>query len=308
MQRFILRIAAVIFLAVFAVQPADRASALTIGPVKFMLEANADQTLQEKIFLFNETDEQLHLTSRMQNVTFGPGERGVPIPAGIAGDFSLAEWITLSEESVSIDPQEKKEITMLIDVPAYAYPSGYYAQVLWSPTQSPTPGIQAFGEVGSLVLLRVRGPVQEDAAVAYFGSEDGRTRFEKVPLTVIAKIQNNGSSHIIPRGTMKINDAQGRTVAQYEVNAGKEASAILPGGDIRRFDTVWDAGFTFGDYTAVLDLTYGEENAKKLHAEFAFRVMPIPIVVMWVFIAVILIIVCILLIKNALPIKDTKRV
>lgn len=303
MQLFCLRILSVIFLAVLVVLPFDDAQALTIGPVKFMLEAGAEQTLTEKIFLVNETDKPLQLNSRVQNVTFGPGERGVPIPAGIQGEFSLAEWIALSEEIVTLAPQEKKEVTLTVNVPAYAFPGGYYAQILWSPTQSSTPGVKALGEVGSLVLLRVSGPVKEDAAVTYFGSEDGRTQIEKLPLTLVAKIQNNGSSHIIPQGNLKIIDSRGRTVAEYSVNAAKEAAAILPEGDIRRFDTVWDADFIFGDYRAILDLTYGEGSAKNLHAEFAFRVMPVAIIAIWFLIAAILIILCVRLIRNALPIK-----
>jgi|GEM_PF-1178839 len=309
MQHFFIKGASLVFFALFAVLillPQDQAFALTIGPTKMLLQADPNQMLTEKLFLLNETDKPLELRSRIQNITFGPGDRGVPIPAGIQGDMSLAEWITLSDDIVTLAPKEKKEVTLAIRVPAYAYSGGYYAQVLWGPTQSPTAGVKAIGEVGSLVLLRVNGPVQEEAAVVYFGSEDGRTQFEKLPATFVTKIQNNGSAHIIPQGRLKIIDARERVVAEYEMNTGKEASAILPGGDTRRFDTVWDSGFVFGDYTAVLDLTYGEGNAKNLHAEFAFRVMPLAIIAIWFLIAVILIILCVRLLRNALPVKGTK--
>lgn len=292
-----------------AVFPFDDADALTFGPVKFVLQADPAQTIKEKIFLLNETDKPLELKSRIQNVTFGPDDRGVPIPAGIEGELSLAQWISLSEDIVSVAPRERKEVMLTINVPTTALPGGYYAQVLWSPTQSPGPGVTAIGETGPLVLLRVDGPVQEDASVIYFGTENGRTQIEKLPATFITKVQNNGSSHIIPQGYLKIIDARGRSVAQYELNAGKEASAILPGGNIRRLDTVWDnSGIVFGDYTAVMYLTYGEGNSKSLNAEFAFRVIPIAIIAIWLLIAAILILLCVRLIKNALPIKDKKRV
>lgn len=286
-----------IFLFLFLAVPFG-AHALTTAPVKLDLRSEPGSTLKENLVLYNESDTTLTLKGTITNVTFGPGERGVPIPAGIQGPHSLAEWMNLFQTVVTLVPGEKKEIPITINIPSSAPAGGYYAQVSWSPILGKQPGVKAIEGVGNLVILRVAGEVIEDAQIASFGDEVGRTLFEKLPITFLARIQNTGTIHVAPIGDITILDSGGAIVTVLPFNQGREVANILPGGEVRRFETTWNEGFRLGKYSAVLRATYGE-SGKTLTATYSFSVMPIFLLAAWLCISILIIVFCIGLLKKS---------
>ncbi len=285
------------FLFFFMAVPCE-VRALTTAPVKLDLRAEPGTMVRENLVLYNESGAILTLKGTITNVTFGPGERGIPIPAGIQGSHSLAEWMSLFQTVVTLAPGEKKEIPVVITIPSSARAGGYYAQVSWSPIFGKQPGVKAIEGVGNLVILRVAGDVIENAQVASFGDEAGRTLFEKLPLTFLTRIQNTGTIHIAPIGEITILDSRGVRVAVLPFNQGREVSNILPGGEIRRFETTWDSGFRLGRYSAVFRAVYGE-SPKTLTATYTFSVMPTFLLALWLCISILVILFCIGLLRKS---------
>ncbi len=288
----------VLLLFFMAVPPGVYALTITTAPLKIDLRAEPGSIVKEGVVLYNQNDIAITFKGTITNVTFGPGERGVPIPAGIQGPYSLAEWMNLFQAVVTLAPGEKKEIPLTINIPSSAPAGGYYAQVSWTPILGKQPGVKAIEGVGTLVILRVAGDVAEATRVLSFGDEAGRTLFEKPPITFLTRIQNTGTIHVAPIGEITILDSRGTKVVVLPFNQGREVSTILPGGDIRRFETTWDTGLRFGKYSAILHAVYGE-TGKSLTATYSFSVMPMFLLAAWLFISILIILFCIGLLRKS---------
>ncbi len=275
--------------------------ALTVGPVKLNVTLEPGETLGQKIILFNESEKPLKLQGEVTNITFAPGEKGVPIPAGIFGPDSLANWITLSKNKVTLQPKERKEIPFQIVLPNYANPGGYYAQIGWSPVVQVGSEITAIEKIASLVLLRVEGDVKESARVEFFGNQKNSNRFEKIPIPLSVRIRNTGTIHIAPSGEIRILDAGGATVARLPFNQGGQVAYILP-NEVRSFDLMWNDEFRFGKYTAAFDLMYGE-SLSELHGEYTFWIIPTYLLIAWLVVAVLIIILCFGVLKKCISLS-----
>lgn len=278
--------------------------ALTVGPVKFTVTLEKGETLEEKIVLFNETENPLTVEGDVANITFAPGEKGVPIPAGIFGPDSLANWIEVEQPSVTLQPEERKEIPFRIALPDTVRSGGYYAQIAWSPIVQVGSEIKTIEKIATLILLRVEGDVQESASIDSFGSEGNPTRFEKMPISLAVRIRNNGTVHVAPSGEIRIMDHSGFVVSRLPFNQGSQVSYILP-DEVRLFDLLWNDGFRFGKYTAVLDVMYGE-SLQELHQEYTFWIIPTYLLLAWLGVAVLVIILCFGLLKKCISLSHSR--
>ncbi len=284
--------------------PAD-VSALTVGPVKLTLTAERGETLEKKIILFNETENPVSLKAEIANITFAPGEKGVPIPAGIFGSESLANWINISKNTVSLRSKERREIPFTVKIPKNASSGGYYAKIGWSPVvQKAGSKIKVIEQIASIILLRVEGDVKESASVEFFGSEKNPTRFEKMPIPLTMRIHNTGTVHIAPTGEIRILDYKGAIITRLSLNQGNQVSYILP-NEVRAFNLEWKDGFRFGKYTASLDLMYGE-LLQELHAEYTFWIIPTYLLLAWLVVAALLIILCFRLLKKCISLSGSR--
>jgi len=232
------------------------------------------------------------------------GETGTPefILNGDAQSYtySLASWINISKVGIKLEPNKSTALNFVINVPKNAEPGGRYAGILFGTSPPHTDGSQIAisNKVGSIVLVRVSGAAKEVATVKEFSTP--KNFYTTPPVDFVARIQNSGSVHVIPKGTIDIKDTFGRKVATLPVN--EKNGNVLP-ESIRRFDKdssnlVWNpGGFTVGRYTATLSLNYGSP-AKALTAEVTFWVIPWVQLIIAALTLIILILLLIFLVKR----------
>lgn len=275
---------------VFALLAAPPVQALTVSPVRLEITVNPGSTYQGETILKNEQREERTFYSSFENFE-ARGDTGTPY--FIPGKDGLAGWIGGVTESLTLQPGERQVIPFTISVPSDAKPGGYFTAILWNDTPPvPSAGGQvAIGaKVGSLVLLRVAGDVDEKGGIAGFSTTDGDTLFTSLPVSFVWRFQNSGGDRVKPEGTIRIKNLLGLLSAELPANPTK--GNILP-GSTRRFDVAWQeragSGSTLtgdflssaweqartwrmGRYVAQLQLTYGEEGSG--NATFAFYVLP----------------------------------
>ncbi len=269
---------------------APSAQALTVSPVRLEVTVDPGATYQGETILKNEQKDQRTFYSSLENFE-ARGDTGTPY--FIPGKDGLAGWIGGVPESVTLQPGEKRSLPFAITVPADAKPGGYFAAILWNDTP-PAPsaaGQVAIGaKVGSLVLLRVSGEVEENGGISAFSSSDGSAVFNSLPVSLTWRFQNSGGDRVKPEGTIRITNTLGMLVAELPANPTK--GNILP-GSTRKFDVVWQDGsgsgstmgmdffsavreqardWRMGRYVADLQLAYGETSTGS--ARFAFYVLP----------------------------------
>jgi hypothetical protein len=157
------------------------------------------------------------------------------------GDDFLT-WVSFSESSFTLAPDEWKTITATFVVPETAS-FGYYYAFIFSRAEDTQPldsqQTVVVGGTAVLVLLEARVPdAKREIAVAEFSV--AKRFYEFLPATFSIRLKNTGNVHIAPRGNIFIDRGSTHDFAILEVNS--EKGNILPGSS-RVFDASWTDGF-----------------------------------------------------------------
>jgi hypothetical protein len=236
---------------------------IKISPVVLDELVEPGDTIARQVKVTNEAPTSRTFYAYLRDFT-AEGETGAPrlLPPGTDQGFSIASWIDISGEGIEFGPGEEKVIDYYINIPAEAGPGGYRGAILFG-TEPPRiqvesedkgAGMSVAQQTASLVLLQVKGDVDERASIREFNTDKD---FYGTPYNVdfLVRVENTGNVHVKPHGTVMISNMFGKEVAMVRVN--EQGGNILP-GTIRRFlDVRWEGKNAFGKYTATLGLTYG---------------------------------------------------
>ena len=151
-------------------------------------------------------------------------------------------WVTFSEPTFTLAPDEWKTITATFTIPEEAALSYYYT-IVFSRTQDTqvlAPKQTAvIGGTAILVLLEVSVPgAIREVNVTHFSVEKRFSEF--LPTTFRITLENTGNVHSAPRGNIFIDQGETKDIAILEVNS--EKGNILP-ASTRLFTTEWTDGF-----------------------------------------------------------------
>lgn len=240
---------------------------ISVTPPSFEIDANPGDTIDNKFRIINGSDQALTLTTTPKNFTAEGEEGGVNLTEEDTA-FSLADWISVSPETVDIPARGSQVFDFTISVPANAEPGGHFGSVI---VQTEAVSVDSTGaavsqEAGPLILVRVAGDITESASIASFGSS--KNFWESGPITFETRVENTGNVHFKPSGTITIKNTFGNEVT----NMNLEEQNVLP-GTIRKLVNEWDPGFAVGRYTADLTLVYGE-NGQIDTASTTFIIFP----------------------------------
>jgi hypothetical protein len=185
--------------------------------------------------------------------------------------YSLSEWVSISTEPVTIEPNKSQAFNFNITVPENAEPGGHYAGILFS-TQAPTSedtNIGIASKVGSLILVSVAGDIKEQASIQEFKTD--KPQYEEAKVNFSTTIKNTGNVHVQPKGVITVKNLIGGQVAAIDVN--QLSANVLPGSS-RIFESSWeDPGFKLGLYKATLTLTYGDPS-QTISSSTSFWIIP----------------------------------
>ena len=203
-------------------------------------------------------------------------DTGKPALQDIESTDAFGKWVSFSEPTFSLLPEEWKTVTATFTVPDDASFGYYYAFVFTRVKDKEELAARETAVVGgtaTLVLLEARVPdAKREITVAEFSTE--KTVYEFLPVTFTVALKNAGNVHVAPRGNIFLSRGDDKDVALLELNPGK--GSILP-DSTRVFDTSWIDGFpvyeeTIEEGKVVLDemgnqtfhLTWNFENASNL--------------------------------------------
>ncbi len=168
-------------------------------------------------------------------------QTGAPILINREAGDDYFDWVTFSEKSFTLPPNEWKTLTANFQVPPEAS-FGYYYAIVFSRAEEKTDKIerQTFiaGGAATLVLLEVDVPgAKKEAQITSFSAD--KKMYEFLPVNFTVKMKNTGNVHLAPRGNIFISHA-GKEAATLEVNLNK--GSILPNSP-RNFQSKWEDGF-----------------------------------------------------------------
>ena len=111
-------------------------ASLSISPLKFEFEIDKNSSKKEKIKITNDSETAITIYSSEEDFTawddtwtpkfIKPEEQDNP-------SITLANWIKVEDENLTLAPWESKEVNFTINVPKTAEPGWHYAAIFFSP-------------------------------------------------------------------------------------------------------------------------------------------------------------------------------
>lgn len=272
--------------------PLFQAKAMTISPVRLEISGDPGATVGGSFKVINDESEEKTLYTVFQNFE-AMGETGSP--SFVTAKEGLATWINAPEQ-IKVAPGETKIVDFSVTVPADAEPGGYFAAIFLGtnpPAENPNQ-LSIGARIGTLLLFRVSGDVEEGASLLEFGTKDAKKWFSALPINYYYRFQNTGADRVMPKGELVITNTFGMETKTQ--NANPVQGNVLP-KSIRRFELWWQKhseeasakpqpenlgffssvkyqwnNFAFGRYVAHLDLKYGstDETVSSTFAVFVF--------------------------------------
>jgi hypothetical protein len=253
---------------------------LEISPPLVDIKADPGQVIKTQLKVRNVTKETLVVEAEYNDFV-ASGEDGSPkilLKDEEQSPYSIKDWLS-TIPTATLAPRQQQTFDVTITVPKDASPGGHYGVVRYTgtPADAQGSGVSLSASIGTLMLVRVSGDVQESAKITeLFSSRDGkkRTLFEYGPIGIVTKIENTGNVHIKPKGTIRVSNMFGKTVQDSQLNSS--GGNVLP-KSTRKFSQQLNKRLLFGKYKIQADVTYGEEN-KIISQTASFWVIPYKLV------------------------------
>lgn len=173
--------------------------------------------------------------------------------------FAASQWVELPFERLTIASEGKVTIQAKISIPSDALPGGRYLSFYFEPTgQLPQfdsqddaeAGSAISSRIGSLVFMRVSGPITEKALISGLFVPSFT---ENGPISIDAEILNRGDYHIRPRGNVSLTNMFGARVDQIKL----DEENVFPDAS-RVYSTKLGNKWMIGKYSVSISASYGE--------------------------------------------------
>jgi hypothetical protein len=172
-------------------------------------------------------------------------------------DGTARDWVTPEVTRLTMSPREIARVPVRVAVPADAGGGGRYAAV----------AVRAIGKLGNdtsqlgvqsqiavPILVAVSGDVRVGLDVSDIAAD--AVSWNREPWTLRTSVTNTGSTHVIPTGTVEIENMFGTVVERIPVST----RILLPEGSAP-IETTWKQTPWFGRYTATVRMTPSGEQS-----------------------------------------------
>jgi len=239
----------------------------TIIPPKLELTAKPGDVISSSVKLKNNTDQPQEFKIGATDFIV-KDSKGSPDFTSLKSNWALTSWLSFSPKSIIIEPGKIGYVSVNISIPEDALPGGRYASIYFSQPGLIEEGQTASGvaaELRNLILLRIQGPIEENAIIRQFKTPK---LSEYGPITIETEIANLGNYHISPLGGIKITNMFGKTVFSQELDERN----IFPKTSYE-YESEFGSKWLFGKFQADLTAAFGEQN-QPLTATIYFWVWP----------------------------------
>ncbi|MCS7093155.1 MAG: hypothetical protein NZL96_01845 [Patescibacteria group bacterium] len=171
--------------------------------------------------------------------------------------FAAASWFKLMYDRATLPKNNKVSLQAELNVPLSARPGGRYVAIFFeyqprfqpNQTQNSEVGSGTSSRIASLIYIKVKGPIFEQAMVSRFFAP----RFQEYgPIKVETQILNRSNYHVAPKGIITLKDLFNREIGSARL---KEEN-IFP-DMIRNYEYELGQKWMIGKYRLNLVASYG---------------------------------------------------
>ena len=236
---------------------------VVVEPAIVDVSVKPGTTAKFEVIITNDERESVDVRLIKADVRFGINNTPVFLLEGEDPEISIIDWLRVSQNEFSLNPQDELSITAQVVVPTDAGPSGYYGAFLVEEghfDHAPSEGLSAqiTKQIAVLLFIEVEGDgVRRIELIEYSTSKPIYFDF---PVDFNILLQNTGNLHVQPHGSIRLyNTLTGQRITDLLVNADSRYS--LP-QLARAFDVIWQKNpfdfhpIYFGKIKAELNLSY----------------------------------------------------
>lgn len=247
-----------------------------VGPGRAEITVEPGQTVTRELLVTNRVSEERTFKLEIVDVAgTSDGSAALQLIEGERGPYSVLDYVSFQEDTVTLGLGERARIPYTVTVPADAEPGGFYGSILVSTvragardTVNTAPQNPIIARVGSHVFITVNGEQQVGGSTIDLTTIPSAAWYSSGPLTFGIAYENTGSVHVNPYGQLSITNLLGQEVGYIEL----EPWFVLP-QSIRTREVDWDRDFLFGRYTAEATINRGYDDILDT-VEVTFWVLP----------------------------------
>ncbi len=267
-------IIAAVLAAAFACAPfvvlRAHAAGLTVTPAVIDDHSFPRDILKYNLTVTNTDDRPVIVFASVYNLTADGKQQFVDtsiVNASLdAKSVSLANWISVSRGSMTFAPGESKTIPVTVTVNPFAVAGTYHAVIAFVEGGTRADAeTHLDGAPQALINLDVASNAKEDLELVSFASTDRFT--SSFPVRFGYTLKNAGNVSSTPTGLVVFYDRLGHEIGSVDANPNKVS--IAP-NETHDFTAEWGSGQGFGQYKAMLDLTYGAAGNKLQDVAFVW--------------------------------------
>lgn len=266
-----------LFISVSGVNAAD----FTVSPSIITETAQARNILEYSIVLESKRENgKLDIYAIVNDISADDGIEEFKDPNQLSKENSIALWTKIKRSIIELQPGEKIEVPLKIEVNMSAVPGNYYARIAFASASSRKEAEEmARSNQLPTILLNIK-VVENNVEKAKIQNFKPKTSiFIKFPLEIDSEIENFGNRDITPEGTIFIYNRRGQEEAQLEFNPEK---TIINPNNKQEYRNYIDKLSGIGKFKARLEISYGEKKDREVQDTVYFWVLP------WHFLAIFL--------------------
>ena len=203
----------------------------TLTPMNQDIDLEAGQTYTGSITVVNPSDATSDFSYKVSISPYGVVGNNYTVDLATEYNRSMiTKWITISEPTGTLKPNESRQVEFTIKVPADAPAGGQYAAISVAADDSMSSGdglsVQSVLEMASIIYARVAGETKHEGKIL----ENNIPSFALTsPVTLTSKIENTGNVHDYANYTITVtNFFTGQVILPTEENDGHYSEVIMP--------------------------------------------------------------------------------
>ena len=246
----------VIFFGVASV-PKALAADFTVMPAVIDGNGVPNDMLNYVLTVTNTSGRQQNVFASVYELT-PSGTQPFMDPSGSNRPALLADWISVSRGAMMLAAGASTTMPVQVQINPYAAAGDYHAVIAFVAGGTRDDAEQHLvGAPQAIVNMAVASNLVASLRVDGFSSVKGF--YTSFPVAFHYTIENNGDVASTPAGEIRFYDRLGHVIGS--VDANPDAVSIAPGKK-QEFSADWANGGGFGQYKAVLDVSYGGADNK----------------------------------------------